>query len=348
MFEFLFKYPASVFSRGTFVLLSTWPRWLLYTGIAACGLSLFAILLRRRKQILPEFRHGRSIVIGLLEWALLAVLLLLLWEPAVSVTALKAQQNIVAVVVDDSRSMGLVDSGEAREKQAVDLLNQKLLKSLGSRFQVRLYKLGGSVERLQRVDELHATEASTQIGRGLRELADEAATLPIGSVVLLSDGADNAGGIDAETLSALRLRRLPVNTIGFGKETLDNDVEIEDVALPSKALPSSRLQAQVTLRQSGFGGKRARLVLSAGGTVLSNREITLRNAPEQVETIEFNAGKSGVENVDVKVDPLPQETNQDNNRVTRILSVDNTKRRILYVEGEPRWEFKFDTPGGGG
>jgi uncharacterized membrane protein len=341
MFEFLFKYPASVFSRGTFVLLGTWPRWLLYGGIVACALALFGIMLRRRKQVLPEFRRGRSIVIALLQWATLAVLLLLLWEPAVSVTALKPQQNIVAVVVDDSRSMALVDGAEAREEQAIGLLNQKLLKNLSSRFQVRLYSLADGVQRVQRVDQLHANEPSTQIGRGLRELADEAATLPIGSVVLLSDGADNAGGVDAETLSALRLRRLPINTVGFGKETLENDVELEDVALPSKALPSSRLQAQVTLRQSGFGGKRARLVLTAAGTVLSNREITLRNAPEQVETVEFNAGKSGVEKVEVKLDPVPGETNQENNRLTRILSVDNTKRRILYIEGEPRWEFKF-------
>ncbi len=44
MFEFLFKYPASVFSRGTFVLLGTWPRWALYGAIVACALFLFGIM----------------------------------------------------------------------------------------------------------------------------------------------------------------------------------------------------------------------------------------------------------------------------------------------------------------
>ncbi len=341
MFEFLFKYPASVFSKGTFVLLGTWPRWLLYAGMLACALVLTGFFLRNRRRVLPGFRRGRAVVLFLLQWATLAVLLLLLWEPAVSVTALKPQQNIVAVVVDDSRSMGLQDGAASREKQAVDLLNNDLIKKLNSRFQVRLYSLGAGVERVDQVGKLQPDAASTQIGEGMRELANDAATLPIGSVVLLSDGADNSGGMDEETLAELRRRRLPVNTIGFGKETLDNDVEIEDVDLPSKALVGSRLQAQVTLRQAGFGGKRAQLVLSAGGTVLASREITLRNAPEQVETMEFNAGKTGVRNVNVRLDPLPGETNQANNRVTRVLAVDNNKRRILYVEGEPRWEFKF-------
>ena len=29
MFEFLFKYPSPVFTKGKFVLLGTWPGWLL-------------------------------------------------------------------------------------------------------------------------------------------------------------------------------------------------------------------------------------------------------------------------------------------------------------------------------
>lgn len=340
MFEFLFKYPASVFSRGTFVLLGSWPRWLLYLGIAACGLLIAGWFVWKGKRLLPQLQK-RAVAIALLQWATLAVLLLLLWQPAISVTSLRAQQNIIAVVVDDSRSMALKDGSEPREQQAIDLLNHGLLKNLKARFQVRLYKLGDGVERVGALNQLHADAASTQIGRGLRELASEAATLPIGSVVLLTDGADNSGGIDAGTLAELRRRRLPVNTIGFGRETLLDDVEIEGVDVPAQTLPSSRLQARVTLRQNGFGGQRTRLVASAGGTVLANREITLQNQPQQVETVEFNAGAAGVKNVAVKIDPLPGETNLGNNRVTRVLSVDRAKRRILYVEGEPRWEYKF-------
>ena len=39
MFEFLFKYPASVFSKGQFVLLGAWPAWILGLGIAAIALA---------------------------------------------------------------------------------------------------------------------------------------------------------------------------------------------------------------------------------------------------------------------------------------------------------------------
>ena len=52
-------------------------------------------------------------------------------------------------------------------------------------------------------------------------------------------------------------------------------------------------------------------------------------------------GRAGVKSIDAKLDLLAGETNERNNRLTRVLAVDDTKRRILYVEGEPRWEYKF-------
>ena len=37
MFEFLFKYPGAVFQKGQFVLLASWPVWMLALGVAAAG-----------------------------------------------------------------------------------------------------------------------------------------------------------------------------------------------------------------------------------------------------------------------------------------------------------------------
>ncbi len=341
MFEFLFKYPASVFRKGTFVLSGAWPEWALFAGMIAAAAVLAILIWGRCAKLATAVRGGRAITLWLMQSAMLALLLLLLWEPAISVTMLKPQQNIVAVVVDDSASMSLDESGSSREEQAVKLLNSGLLDRLRKRFQVRLYRLGNGVNRIQDTKGLQAVEASTQLGKGLRQLADEAATLPIGAVVLVSDGADNSGGADLDTLAEIRRRRLPVNTIGIGREQISNDVELDGLDVPAKALVGSRLRAQVTIRQNGFRGKQAKLVLTGGGAIVATRDIKLKDGPEQVETIEFSAGKAGVENIQARLDPMPSEENARNNQLTRVLSVDDRKRRILYVEGEPRWEYKF-------
>ena len=41
MFEFLFKYPASLFHKGQFVFLTPWPLWLLALGILAAAGALY-------------------------------------------------------------------------------------------------------------------------------------------------------------------------------------------------------------------------------------------------------------------------------------------------------------------
>jgi uncharacterized membrane protein len=341
MFEFLFKYPFSVFAKGHFVLLGSWPRWVLALTVLGAAGALAVFFLRRRDQFTKAMRGYRSIVLWALDSALLALLLLLLWQPAVSITALKQQQNIVAIVIDDSRSMALKDIGNSREQEAVRLLDSGLLKDLRSHYQVRMYRLGADVDRIEALSQLTASQPSTQINKGLRQLADEAATLPIGSILLIGDGADNSGGVDLKTLAELQRRRLPVNTIGLGKTELSSDVEMDGFEVANKALEGSRLEAQITVRQKGFGGQHTRLNLSGGGKVLATREIVLNETGKQTETLEFNAGQGGVKSLEARIDPIAGEENLENNRLTRVLSVESGKHRILYVEGEPRWEYKF-------
>ncbi len=110
MFEFLFKYPAAVFSRGTFVLLGPWPGWMLAAAIFLAAALLAVAIRRKRTRLAAPLNISRMALVWGLQSALAAILLLLLWEPAISITALRPQQNIIAVVMDDSRSMALADT----------------------------------------------------------------------------------------------------------------------------------------------------------------------------------------------------------------------------------------------
>ena len=89
----------------------------------------------------------------------------------------------------------------------------------------------------------------------------------------LSFVGDNTGGIDRETIAQLRQLRLPVHTIGFGPDHFNKDIEIEDAAIPAKALPQSRLVARVTLRQNGYAGEKVTLTVRENGHPLAQRRI---------------------------------------------------------------------------
>jgi uncharacterized membrane protein len=268
--------------------------------------------------------------------------MLLLWHPALSVTTLKPQQNIVAVLVDDSRSMAIQEDGKTRLEQAVSALQGGLLKALEQKFQVRLYRFSATLERVGKLDHLAAAAPATHIGEILKQVAAEGASLPIGAVVLVSDGADNSGGIDLETIAEIRRHRIPVHTVGIGREQFARDLEISDVVTPPRALADSRLSAQVSFRQRGYGGRKARLVVRESGKVLASQEVVLKSdGAQQTESLLFNAGLAGARTLQVSIDPLEGEENLNNNTVTRLVNVEPAKPRILYLEGEPRWEFKF-------
>jgi len=342
MFEFLFKYPPTVFAKGNLVLLGAWPKWLLAAFLLLAAAGLGWVIWRRRRAIAPTMRGPRSAVVWILQSLLVCLLLLLLWQPALSIATLRPQQNIVAVVIDDSKSMALNEDGQTREQRVLSTLNSGLLKSLKSKFQVRLYRLGDHLERIENPDKLNASAPATHIGEGLKEVLADSATLPIGAVVLMSDGADNSGGIDLETISDLKRQRIPIHTVGFGRERMAHDIEITDVQLPSRSLAKSRLQAQVTFHQWGLKGEKAHLTVRDSGKILTARDIVLAgDGAAQSETVLFNAGEAGVKNLQFAIEPLPNEDNKANNAMTRVLYVDNAAPRVLYIEGEPRWDFKF-------
>ncbi len=336
MFEFLFKYPTTVFAKGSLVLLSGWPLWILGAAIVALAAVLGWQIWRNRAL------GARRVAVWLLETAFVALVLLLLWHPAISIASLKPQENIVAVLVDDSRSMAIREDGKTRIEQALATLNGGLVSNLKQKFQVRVYRFGADLERVDKTDSLTADQPASHLAGSLKQMAAEASSLPIGAAVVLSDGAENSGGIGLDTISQLKRRRLPVHTIGYGREHPSRDVEIEEAVLPARALANSNVVAAVTLRQYGYERQKARLVARDAGKTLASQEITLKGAGvDQTESLMIQAGAAGARSIEITVESLAGEENVRNNTLTRVVNVSAQKPRILYIEGEPRWEMKF-------
>lgn len=331
MFELLFNYPLAVYRKASFVFASGWPAALLAALLVILAAALAALLWRRH---LPP---KRKLALAALQWGVLALLAVLLWQPALSVTVLKPQQNVVAVVVDTSQSMALED----RYGQARRLLENELLADLRKRYPVRLYQADEMPARVEALPDQPAAQR-TDLGAALRQIAAESSLLPVGAIVLLTDGADNGGQLGPETIQSLRRARIPVHTVGFGSEKLRNDVELLDADLAARVLPDSRVALTVTLRQAGFGGRTARLEVKEAGRVLAQRDLRLREDGENWrETLAIPASGAGVKTLEISVAPLEGESNTRNNALERLLDVRDRKPRILYFEGEPRWEMKF-------
>src|SRR5579872_1587658 len=346
MFEMFFKYPRSVYERGHFALLAAWPAWVLVLLIAAAAVGLAWLIRSHLALAAPIMRSWRAWIIWGLQSLLAALVLVLLWQPAITVSELKRQQNVIAVLVDDSRSMAISENGVTRQAQAVQALQNGVLQSLNRSFQTRLYRIDDVAARIDSLKDLQPNAPSTRIGDSLKQLTAETSDLPVGAVVLLSDGGDNTGSISTDAINALRARHIPVHTVGFGRERAEHDVELDDAVITSRALADSRLAAKITWRQQGYAGSKMILTVrdaSNGQTkVLASRSVTL--GPDgnlQTETLMFDIGGAGAKTLQISAAPLTGEENTANNTLTRVVNVGSEPRRILYLEGEPRWEYKF-------
>src|ERR1035441_80303 len=195
MFEIFFKYPVSLFQKGHFVFLTPWPLWLMAVGIVVAAGMLFWHIHRNHGML----SGARPIAIWLLETAMAALLLFLLWHPALSVATLKPQQNVIAVLVDNSRTMAIADASGTREAAAAALVQDGLAPPAG-RFQVRLYEFGKEPQRIQKPEQLTAAEPATRIGDALEGLLAESSSLP-GDLLVRTQMDLSAG--DGATLAML-------------------------------------------------------------------------------------------------------------------------------------------------
>jgi len=336
MFEFLFKYSRATYERAELVFASGWPVWLLIALTAAAAVVIGITIWRRRAGL----GVVRATVLGALQTALVAGVLVLLWRPALVTQTLRPQENSVAVLLDTSGSMLYGDADESRLQQAVDSLEKSALPALESKFAVNLFSFAGDLIELPNLEQVPPPGPVTHVGEALLNVLRGAQSGAIAAVVLVSDGADNSADFDQAKIAEIASFGVPIHTVGVGAETMPNDLELEDVQLPPVGLAGSTVSAQVSIRHSGPG--LAQLKVYDGDAILASEAIQLPSASGvTTRWVDIDVGKAGVRDLRFALDALPNETNVINNSRLRPMEVPEQRRHILYIEGEPRWEYKF-------
>ena len=362
MFERLFKEPLSVWREGELAFASGWSGAALLAAIALAALVIVVSLWR------SPLSASRRTALGALQLLVAAVALTMLWRPALELERSRPGENALAWLIDSSASMRTADAdGRTRRDAAVAaLLDGDLLAD--ERFGDRLIAVGErpvELDALESVDDLPPDSARSGITTALDEVLTDVGDASLAAVVLVSDGADNVDGADALWWQRLAAAGVPVHTVGVGAETATGDVELAGVELPRTVPGGTTVRARLRIvhdavgepgattsaageaeaREAGAGAGTVRLRVSRGEALVFADDIALdAGASESVRYVSFAAGEPGLQRLDFRIareGDAPPETNLVNNAQSRILDVRDSPRRVLYVEGEPRWEYKF-------
>lgn len=336
MLEWLLGASSWAWRSGEFAFARGWPLWVMFALLLLAAASIAATLLRRR-----QLGPWRSLAIGALQLAFFAVLLVMLWRPVLNVERIRERENVVAVLVDSSGSMEAAAPGQpSRRAQVVEALGSGVLERIGASSELRLFSFSDRATSVENLADIAPGAQQTRIGDALSAVLQMAAGVPVAAVVVATDGAENGGSLDEASMARLAASGIPVHTIGVGPEQPENDIEIEQLTVPGNATAGETLRALVALRHQDQPAARVRIY--DGGTLVAAQDVRLTTGGTlTTATVEFPAGDAGVRDLRVVVEPVRGETNVANNERHRLVEVAGRRHGVLYIEGEPRWEYKF-------
>jgi hypothetical protein len=341
VFAFLFKYRPEVFEKGDLVFgAPSSVIFLLALGLLIGGPAVMTYAGVRGKST----RRDRW-VLSALRVASLVVLVLCLFRPMLLLSDAIPQRNFVAVLLDDSKSMTIADGGgqpRAAFEVGTFAPESTLLTELRKKFQVRVFRMNASAERIESTKGLTFAAQQTHIGDALERVRQELESVPVSGVVLVTDGADNSRAPVGDQLLSLRARSIPVFTIGVGEERFSKDVEIRRVEAPHSVMRGSAVAADILIRQRGYSGRRLPLVVEDEGRIVAADTITMPNdgdvAPVRVSVF---LNKAGARALTFRIPLQAGEQVSQNNAAVTLVDVRQRREQILYIEGEPRYEARF-------
>ncbi len=342
LFEFLFKYRPLIFDQGELALRASWVGFL---ALAAAAGAAY-LTLRTYLAVRGNSQRLDRAVLTAIRIAALGVLAFCLLRPVLVLSSVVPQENFLGVLIDDSRSMQIADRDETPRHEFVrrqlGAPDSELRAALADRFALRFFRFAGETDRMTALDELTFRGTQTHLGRALARAHDELSGVPLSGLVVVSDGADNLEGGLGEALLPLQAAGVPVFTVGLGREEFERDIQLSRVATPRRVLRGAALAVELVVTHRGYRGETVAVQIEDEGRIVATEDVELpADGEPQTVRMRFTAAEAGPRLFSFRVAPQPGEMVTQNNLRQALIVVEDRSKRILYFEGEPRWEVKF-------
>ncbi|MEC8952265.1 MAG: hypothetical protein VYB87_03865 [Acidobacteriota bacterium] len=342
LFELLFKYRPLVFRQGDFVLASPWSLLLISVVIVVGTAVTLSTYARARGKSTPVDRN----ILSALRLMALATVVFCLFRPVLVLSSIVPQQNFLGILIDNSRSMEIADRDNEPRRTFVDRSfeseTSRLRAALADRFALRFFKFSSATERLTDLNELDYEGTRTDLGSALNRARDELSGVPLSGLVVVSDGADNSESVLTESLRGLSTDGIPVYTVGLGHEAFERDIQLSRVEMPRSVLQGTSLVIDVVIGQVGYSGTSIVVQAEDEGRLVSTEDVQLpANGEPATVRMRLTATETGPRIFRFSVPVQAGEMVTQNNVREVLIVVEDRREKILYFEGEPRFEVKF-------
>lgn len=347
----------------------TWPAWATLLLVAGAAGWILVCYLR------DVGSAGRVYRMALASIRMAVVALVLFMIASFVLSLNRTGLPYVVVALDDSASMGTVD--RYHDKKLVELVEERLkqagldrgtrmnlakalllsddanlLRSIEKRYKLKLYLLAGSARNVPgNVDELlpelqqaEANGETSRLGQGIEEILDDLRGTPPSAILLLTDGINTEGETLADAAQQARRKGVPLFAVALGSELPTRDLELTDLLVDDVVFVNDVVNFEFKLSGAGLEGRKVKVTLREknGRQPLAEQMVTIgpEGQPQKVR-LPYRPTEIGEFDYVVEVERLPEETQADNNRQTRRVSVRKEQIKVLLVQSYPNYEFRY-------
>ncbi|MFN9720197.1 MAG: hypothetical protein ACK58L_15975 [Planctomycetota bacterium] len=174
----------------------------------------------------------------------------------------------------------------------------------------------------------------------LQSLTAEEGANQIRGVVRISDGRQTAPGDVTGLATRLRSLNIPIFSVPIGSKLPPRDLSIAAIEAPTVVFLNDQAQIRATIGTSGFEGESLSVRLEKDGVEVERQSIT--PAADTV-TVSFvvPSDQAGRYAYQLITEVQAGELRDDNNQREVNLQVVDNKARVMLVDGDPRWEFRY-------
>ena len=301
--------------------------------LAAGGAGALAVLAYRFT--IPPVSRTLRVTFMLLRGLGLFLLFLLLGEPLLSLVYHRFEKPVLAVLIDQSRSMTIQDKTGDRRAIMLKALDSPELQTVEANSDVLFGVFDTKLHLLQSFakDSISFRGEGTDIGGALKQLKDLTSGRNIQGVLLISDGNATTG---PSPLFEAEEAGLPVFAVGIGDTNEPHDVLVQKVLANTITYVGNKVPVNATLKSSGLNNERVEVTLLEGGKMLDRKTVLLEPGMRQYDVpLSFIPDLDGTKKITVEVSQLPGEVSYQNNRSSFYVKVLKSKMPVVMIAGGP-------------
>jgi hypothetical protein len=316
--------------------------WIILAGIFAVATAVYTAW-----RYLP--RSWTVLALLLLRILFISLFVWCLFLPAMKRTLTESFKPRFLVVVDTSASMTLTPAPDRSNRWSVtqSVLRQPWVKALAAQCDIDFYSfavdLGSKLSAAEAL-ALAPTGDSTSLRNSLRKCMNRYKGQDLRGALLLSDGLDTREANDAWASGDWPC---PIYTVRPEEPDIwkvEPETRVDSVETPLRGVVGWDTELKASVSGQGTGGQPIDVQLYEDKRLLRTAPVTLPDDGGSRElTFRLSHPETGNFIYTVVIPPLKGESRTNNNSFSISVQIIDTKNRLLYLEGTPRYESKFLT-----